>query len=170
MKNILKEWLVIASTCFLLVGTGLYIQLGKGYVFSLIMFPLIGAAYIWIYFFNLKPLYRKIGIPPFLKGRLEFEISKNDFNKIKYEISKNSNYILCNSEEKTMRYLRDNQQPVYYNGDSYNILPVGIDFIFQHDETVIVHLKTNFGFSFIDHHGRYYLVQQELLKMIDNSP
>lgn len=166
LKNLFKEWFIISIAGFSIIGTILKIQYGSGYLESLLLAGLLLIFYIYYYFFSLKPLYKKIGIAPYLKGELKFEVSKDEHKKILDGIRRNNNYILCNSDELTLRYLRDNKNPILYKGETYNILPVGIEITNLSEDTIKIHLKTNFGLSFIDHHGRYYLVQQELLSFL----
>lgn len=166
MVNLLKEWFISSTIVCALLGLAFFLG-GKVNIFNALMiYPAFVFFYFYLYYFKLKPLYRKIGIPPFLNGHLEFNINKNDLEKILNKINKNSNYILESSQNDKIIYLRNNAEPIQYRDNKYQILPVNVEFKNHHNGDVTVNLKTNFGYSIIEHHGRYYLVQQELLHML----
>lgn len=169
LKNVIKEWLIISTIGYVLVAGAVYLQHRSGHIFMLLLYPAVALVYLYSYIYLLKPLYAKLGIPPYLNGDLDFSITNIEYEKILKNLKNNPNYQTIPQTDKFVRFIRTNKNPIFYNGESFTILPVLIEFLPADNDTIHVHLKTGFGFSFIDHHGRYFLVQQELLDIVKAS-
>jgi len=131
----------------------------------LLLFPAVFLIYVWLYLKKISPLYKKLGIPAFLDGYLEFEVSKVDFENIPERINRNSNYITRVGKYEST-FIRTNHEDILFKGERFKILPVKVELSNLSGGLVKVRLTTFFGFSFIDHHRRYFLVKQELLGLV----